>query len=274
MSREIASAAIPVARAATRGAKGVPALMRGFEILDTVASSDQPKTVSTLAQQLALPKSTVHGLCTTLVALGLLIRREDNSFRLGPHVMRWANAFLSRTDLTAEFASLWDDLHVFTNETITLSVLDGREVVYVGCRNSASPLGITFRIGMRLPAVFTATGKAILSAMSEAEVRCLLAGPWPESPTSRSVTGIGALFRELRQTRKRGFSIDDGQTREGMYCFGSVVRDSSNLAIAGVAVSLLASAADRRTVELAGKSIQTIAAQLSRRLGADVAKHV
>lgn len=250
--------------------KGVPALMRGSKILDAVMASEQPLTVSDLARRLDLPKSTVHGLCATLVDLGLLTRRNGNSFRIGPHVMRWASAFLGQTDLTAEFAALWDNLDVLTDETITLSVLDGDEVVYIACRNSASPLGITFRIGMRLPAAFTATGKALLSTMPDDNVRAIMSRQWPSPLTPRSVTNIESLLRELEETRRRGFSIDNGQTREGMYCFGTTVQDSTNTAVAGVAVSLLATRVDIATTKLAASSIQKIARQLSARLGADV----
>ena len=263
VSRRTAPPPLPDSR------KGVPALVRGTRVLDAVMESDRPLTVSDLARQLALPKSTVHGICATLLDLGLLARRNATSFLIGPRVMRWASAFLAQTDLTAEFAQLWDSLTELADETITLSVLDGPEVVYLACRNSSSPLGITFRIGMRLPAPFTATGKAILSTMPEAQVRKLLAGRWPAPLTPRSVPGIEALLAELAECRRRGFSIDDGQTREGMYCFGTAVRDSSNLAVAGVAVSLLAARVDAITMALAAECVQSIAGRLSARLGAD-----
>jgi len=251
--------------------KPVPALVRGSRVLDAVMESDQPLTASSLARQLDLPKSTVHGLCSTLVWLGLLARRPKNSFAIGPHVMRWANAFLAQTDLTAEFSALWDTNSVFTNETITLSVLEGRDVVYIACRNSAAPLGVTFRIGMRLPCAFTATGKAILSTMSEQQVGRIFQDYWPAPLTRFSVGNVEELYSELAECRRRGFSIDNGQTHEGMYCFGAVVRDSSNLVVAGVAVSLLAAEVDEPTIELAGQSVRAIADELSLRLGADVA---
>lgn len=274
MKHSLAIPKRPANVVAADGEKGVPALVRGSRVLDAVMASEQPLTVSDLARQLELPKSTVHGLCVTLVNLGLLTRRNGNSFCIGPHVMRWASAFLARTDLTAEFSALWDNLRVLTNETITLSVLDGPEVVYIGCRNSASPLGITFRIGMRLPAAFTATGKAILSTMTESQVRAIMGESWPEPLTPRSVTSIDKLLRELDDCRIRGFSIDDGQTREGMYCFGTPVRDSTNQAVAGVAVSLLVAKVDEATIKLAAHCIKAIAYQLSIRLGADVVQQV
>lgn len=250
--------------------KDVPALTRGCKILDAVAAANRPLTASVLARELNLPRSTVHGLCATLVNLGLLLRESDNGFRIGPHIMRWTRAFLAQTDLTAEFAALLETLRVLTNETITLSILDGNEVVYIGCRNSPAPLGITFRIGMRLPAAFTATGKAILSTMSDDQVRRIMAGHWPKALTARSVRDIDALLQELDETRRRGFSIDDGQTREDMYCFGTAVLDSGNRVVAGVAVSLLATHVDASSTHLAAQNIRTIARELSIRLGADV----
>ena len=232
--------------------------------------SKQPLTVSDLARQLKLPKSSVHGVCATLTWLGLLARRPGNTFAIGPHVMRWANAFLAQTDLTAEFSALWDTQSVLTDETITLSVMEGQEVVYIACRNSPAPLGVTFRIGMRLPAAFTATGKAILSTMPDHQVKKLFQGSWPEPMTKYGVRNIEDLLVELVECRCRGYSIDNGQIHEGMYCFGAPVRDSSNLVVSGVAVSLLAARVDEATTELAGKCVRAIADELSVRLGANL----
>jgi len=252
--------------------RSVPALVRGGRVLDAVMASQQPMTVTELARSLKLAKSTVHGLCTTLVDLNLLARYNGTCFCIGPHVMRWASAFIGQTDLTSEFSTLWDNLRILTNETITLSVLDGPEVIYIACRNSASPLGITFRIGMRLPAAFTATGKSILSTMTDQQVREIMSGPWPKLQTPHSVSGIDALLHELKDCRKRGYSIDDEQTLEGMYCFGTPVRDSTDRAVAGIAVSLLATRVNASTNKLAVKGIKTMARQLSFRLGADLAR--
>jgi DNA-binding IclR family transcriptional regulator len=257
------------AHTVTRESKGVPALIRGVKLIDAVVASERPLTISDIARQLDIPKSTVHGLCCTLVELGLLTRNNANCYLVGPHVMRWANAFVGQSNLTAEFYDLLHNLKSFAEETFTLSVLDGREVVYLACRNSASSLGIMFRIGMRLPAPFTATGKAILSTLPDDEIRILLEDRWPNPLTRNSVRDIDGLMRELKTCRQRGFSIDDGQTREGMYCFGTAVRDSSNVVVAGIAISLIAERVNEPTTTRAAECVTTIAHQLSLRLGAN-----
>ena len=250
-------------------AGNVPALVRAHAILDLVTKAETP-TVSELARQLDLPKSTVHGLCATMVNLGILVRRADNSFRIGPHIMRWSNAFVATADLVTEFTAIFDEIDVLTQETITLSVLEGAEVMYIACRNSTLPMGITFRIGMRLPAPFTATGKAILSTMPSKNVRAFMANRWPQPLTSNSVQDIDALLAELEETRNRGFSIDNGQVRDGMTCLGVPVRNSVNKVVAGVAVSFLSVDADQPSFNAIARNILKVADLLSVRLGADV----
>jgi DNA-binding IclR family transcriptional regulator len=191
---------------------------------------------------------------------------------LGPHLMSWANAFVSRSEITQEFFAAWDEVSVLPQETITLSVLDGSSVVYIACRNGDRPLGVTFRTGMRLPAPFTATGKAMLSTLSDEEIRQVLDEPWPEPLTSAGTPGLDTLLEQIGEIRRRGYSIDCGEVRDGMHCFGAPVFDSSGKsAVAGVAVSLLSLETDPATQEKAGRAIRTLANRLSERLGASPA---
>lgn len=251
--------------------KLVPALERGTRILDYVARARNFPTLSDIARELGIAKSSAHTLCSTLMQLELLIRRSDQTFQLGPHVMRWANTFTQQSDVAAEFATLWDQETELPGETITLTVLEGTEVVYIAARNSAvSHSLIEFRAGMRLPAAFTATGKAFLSYMSDFEVRRLFADGLPEPRTSHSVRSIEGLLDELRQIRENGFSCDDQQVAEGIVCYGASVLDSRNRPIAGVAVSLLADKVSKDEKSQIISNVQRIAARLSHRMGADL----
>lgn len=248
--------------------ESVPALRRAVRLLDHVSTQATPPTAADLARALDLPKSTAHGLIACMVELGLLARSQEGTFRLGPHLMSWASGFLGQFDLVGEFQRVFSQAPALDGFTITLTVLEGAEVVYLACRNSSAPLGFTFRIGMRLPAPFTATGKAMLSARGDEEVRALLAGQWPAPLTGRSSKTLPALLGELAETRARGFSIDDGQIREGMVCLGAAVQDYSGQTVAGLALSLLEHEATPARVAELGTGLRRIAAELSSRLGA------
>lgn len=251
--------------------KLVPAVERATRILDLVARNRASPTLSDISRELRIAKSTVHTLCRTLVELNLLIRRDDQSYQLGPHLMRWSNAFTHRSDVATEFASIWDKETEMPGATITLSVLEGSEVVYIAARNSdvSHPL-MDFRAGMRLPAAFTATGKAFLSHMSDFEVKRLYSEGLPEPRTANSVQSVDKLLSELRETRKNRYSVDNQQVAEGLICFGASVLDSRNTPIAGVAVSLLVDDVTDSDRERIIANVRRIASKLSERMGADL----
>tara|TARA_R110002126_G_C10490973_1_gene504682 strand:- start:79075 stop:79866 length:792 start_codon:yes stop_codon:yes gene_type:complete len=251
--------------------KLVPALERGTRILDLIARSRSYPSLSQIAREVGIPKSSAHTLCNTLIQLELLIRRPDQTFQLGPHVMRWSNAFTQQSDVAAEFAAMWDQETEFPGATITLSVLDGAEVVYIAARNSAvSHSLIDFKAGMRLPAAFTATGKAFLSHMSDFEVRRIFADGLPEQRTPHSVTSLEDLISDLQSIRKNGYSLDDQQVAEGIVCYGASVLDSRNKPMAGIAVSVQAEQVSEAEKKRIISNVQRMAARLSVRMGADM----
>lgn len=247
-----------------------PAVVRASDVLDLVSDNSKPMSLADMTKALNIPKSSLHGICSTLIELNLLSKLDSGYMVLGPHIMQWANAFLSRIDISQEFFASWDDMQVFPEETITLSVMDNKEVTYIAYRNGTRPLGYTFKTGTRLPAVFAATGLAMLSTMTDQKVKSIYKEPddWPELITSKGIQNIDDLIEELHITRKRYYSFDRECVREGMYCFGAPVFDSnSHEAIAGVAVSILAEETTPDLEQEAGRAISSLAKRLTERLG-------
>ena len=246
----------------------VPSLSRAIQIMNLVSAPDQRLTVSEIARHLSLPKSSVHGLCSTLLSYELLQKRDDQSFKLGPHVMRWSNAFTRTIDVTDEFLTLLDSESDIPGSTITLSVLNGREVVYVAARNTdRHPNLFKFRIGDSLPAAFTATGKAFLMGMLDSEVRGMYADGFPPPMTPHSVTDVEALITELQCFRRAGYSIDKEQVMDGMLCYGKTVLNGQNQSVAGVAISIPAETMTPQEEARIVSTLERFADVISRRMG-------
>ncbi|MGO2242978.1 MAG: IclR family transcriptional regulator [Halomonas sp.] len=250
------------------GTTKVPALRRAVAIMDFVSASPRKPKASEIGHSLSLPKSTLHGLLLTMVEAGLLTKGFDGTFSTGPHPMRWANGFLAQNDLVDIFKSYFADAHSLGQYTMTMTVLDGSDVVYIACSNAHLPLGTTFRIGMRLPAAFTATGKALLAALDTSALHELFSNQFPGPLTSRSVRNLTKLRSELDETRQRGFSIDDGQIREGMICLGTSLHNHTGDTVAGMAISLTRSEATTEAIKDLGHNLVVAGNDISRRLGA------
>ena len=154
-------------------------------------------------------------------------------------------------------------------ESIVLSVLDGADIVYVGCRNGTRPFGFSFRIGMRLPANCTASGKAMLSSRPPEYIIDLAVSRAFYSLTRSSVTRPAPLLEQLREAVALGYAVDDEETRLGMVCIGAPIFDAgSHEAVAAVAVSLPKSTVTAKRKTLAIQTVKHMAAHLSQRLGA------
>jgi DNA-binding IclR family transcriptional regulator len=248
----------------------VPAVTRALTLLDRLAQQREPMSLAQLTHELALPKSSVHGLCNTLMSFGYLRRQPDGAFLIGPRVMSLAEAFVSGTDVAQEFNALWADAGSAPEETVVLSVLSGGDALYVAVRNSARPLGLAFNVGMRLPAYLSGSGRAMLAFREPDEVRKLFAAGLHMHLTRKGPREIEALLKELALNRKRGYSIDDEAVREGVYSFGAPVFDASGRAVAGVAVCINKALLGADRGDRHRDAVLAVARTLSQRLGGEV----
>jgi DNA-binding IclR family transcriptional regulator len=248
----------------------VPAVTRALALLDRLAQRREPMSLAQLTHELALPKSSVHGLCNTLMSFGYLRRQPDGAFLIGPRVMSLAEAFVSGTDVAQEFSALWADAGTAPEETVVLSVLDGGDALYMAVRNSARPLGLAFNVGMRLPAYLSGSGKAMLAHLPPDAVRKRFAAGLTTHLTRKGPREIESLLKELALTRKRGYSVDDETVREGVFSFGAPVFDASGVAIAGVAVCINKALLGADRGERHRDAVLKVARTLSARLGGKV----
>lgn len=249
-----------------------PAVTRAIQLLDVLASSRQPMKQAELTTLLNIPKSSVHGLCSSLIAGGLIERRDGVVYVIGPKVIDLANARLGQNDLSQEFLRIWSEHPEFSDEAAVISELDGTDVVYLACRNSRQALGVTFRVGMKLPAAFAGTGKAILGALSDKEIDRLYSHKRSLTPlTSRGVKSLTALRNQLAEVRKNGYAIDNGEIRDEMVSISAPILAKSTtlqlVPVAGVAVVFFRSQLTDRRKNQAIAAIVEVAETLSLKAG-------
>lgn len=258
---------VPDRRAPT-GPRPVPAVDRAISIMDALAQSRRPMALAELARTLALPKSSAHGLLATLVGRDLARRDAEGNFQLGPRALQWASAYSLQSDVTGAFLAETGEAGALSDETVMLAVLDGKDVLYLACRQGSRPLAVNFRVGGRLPATCTATGKALLATLPALRLQPFLDTPFARL-TRHSIVDAANLQKRLNEVRRQGYAVDDEETAEGMLCLGVPVFCAGQPeAVAAVAVSLIKaghSGAHRKRILAA---ILALGRRLSERLGA------
>lgn len=258
-----------------RGSQVVPSVVRAVRILNALAAGPANASLASLSRRLQLPRSSTLALCNTLVETGLLVRNPDGTYRMGPHVLELSRSLLGQTDLHSEFERVASGMNVLPEQTVVCAVLRECDVVYIGRRNGTYPLGISYEIGMRLPAHCTASGLAMLSGQSDVEVEKRYAEEGGShglvTLTAKSISSLPELLDRLEEVRQRGYAVDNEETAIGMLCIGAAVRDDSGASVGAVAVSMAKAAIQEREIPGVAADLQRLAVEISKGLGAPVA---
>lgn len=248
------------------GSTSVPALDKTFQILDLITASSQSLTGAQIAKSLALPRSSTHNLLQSLLDKHVIYKDCENRFYLGSYLLYWAGRYEQQQGVIQLFYELIMQYPLLLQHTVTLSKMDLGEVVFLACHEAPAPLGFTFRAGVRVPAVFSATGKAMLSTLPMSSIKSLYEEEFPKPLTAHGVNNFEDLSFELTAIHTSRISLDDGQLREGMYCLGTYIRNASGIAIAGMAVSFLQAEYESKRIEVSRDLIE-LAKQVELRLG-------
>jgi len=244
----------------------VPALDKTFQILDLITDSPQPLTAAHIAKKLGLARSSTHNILQSMLTKHVIYKDTDSRFHLGSYLLYWAGKYEQQQGVIQLFKDLIVQYPTLMQHTVTLSKLDLGEVVFLACHESPAPLGFTFRAGVRVPAVFSATGKAMLSTLSMQTVKSLYEDVFPEPMTPNGVDNFDTLSHELTAIHSSRVSLDDGQLRDGMYCLGTYIRNASGNAVAGMAVSFLQAEYESKRDEVSAVLIE-LAKKMEQRLG-------
>ena len=153
------------------------------------------------------------------------------------------------SEIHAVAASVLETLRQQTKESVQIAVLDGREVVYVDRLETPYGLRTFGRIGHRMPAHCTSTGKVLLAFQPDDVLRTLLDGWQLPRLTQHTTTDQGAFVAELRRVRERGFAENVSESEVGVASIAAPIRDARNQVVA--ALSLVAP-----IVRLDGKSMR------------------
>jgi DNA-binding IclR family transcriptional regulator len=248
-----------------------PAVTRAGAILDLLAeNAGEAPGPSELARRLGLPKSSIANICNALADIGL-VRRIGTGFALGRKLAELGGAYLASIDLVSEFYEACRLLTTGSEETIQLAILDDLEMTYLARHDGRQPVRLTSQIGRRLPATVTATGKAALASLDEADLARRLAGI-VELPTltANSLATVDALLADLAVVRRRGYAMDDEETVEGVVCYGVMIpgRRPAEGPYAASITLLKARATDER-IPLLLADLHSLAGRLSDPLRAD-----
>ncbi|MCZ4314398.1 IclR family transcriptional regulator [Comamonadaceae bacterium G21597-S1] len=211
-------------------------LLKGLEIVELLAHSDRPLTLTEMATTLNLAKSNVHRLLQALTERHYVIRQEDgNAYAASIKLWELGSAVLSKLDLKLHGQDVMEELLQRTGETVHLSVLDGDDVVYVHKIESPNPVRAYTQIGGRARAHCVATGKAMLAYRTPSALEHLAQSL--VSRTALTITDPARFLHEMARIRAQGYGVNRGEWNINVAGIAAPIVDARGNTIAAVGLS-------------------------------------
>lgn len=249
-----------------RPAAAVQSVDRALLVLEILARAGQAG-VTEIAAELDVHKSTASRLVAALESRGFVEQISGRGkYRLGFAIARLARASSAHLDLSRLSQDICDDLTDALGETTNVAILDENRIVNVV--ESIGPGEITLRtwVGQNCPAHATSSGKVLLAALDDAEVRTRLTDTLPTF-TPTTVEKLDDLLAELADVRERGWATVTEELEVGLNAVAAPVRDATDQVIAALSVSGPSyRVGEDSFVEVAKRTVAAAEA-ISRRLG-------
>lgn len=211
----------------------VQAVERAAAVLTVVASASRPMGLADIAAAVELPKTTVHGLLTTLKSVGWIEQdRPTGSYRVARTMAGLAHV-IDVADLRSAATSWMDMLAAQTGLEVHLTRWDGDAAVVVQhvYRPDNSPQQL--RVGEQLPLHATASGKVLLAHGPEGAADL---DRRPERFTRHTLVDPDEIGPELDQVRNDGYAVEVGEYYPDVSSVAVPVRDAFGDPVAALAV--------------------------------------
>ncbi|MBK0422223.1 IclR family transcriptional regulator [Leucobacter sp. CSA2] len=174
-----------------------------------------------LAARTGLALPTAHRLLRTMLELGYVRQLPNRSYALGAGLIGLGDR--AKPPLAELARPALARLEAVAGETANLAVLDGDLVAYVAQVPSRHRMRMFTEVGRRVLPHASGVGKAMLATLPEPRVREIVARTGLPEYTPTTLVDPEDFLADLREARRRGFAIDDGEQEVGVRCIAVAI---------------------------------------------------
>lgn len=198
-------------------------LDRAFEILDFFRVQRKPMRPNEIAAHIGAPRSSVYELVNLLLKHGALeYRGDDGQVFLGRKLYFLYSAYAEQFDPMRECESSLLRITEATRETSQLCMLDGNKYTVALMKEGIRPFRISSNVGEALPIPWTASGRLLVSHMSDQEIRDFIPPEDFKLPNGAWLKP-GIFIQQVREASAAGYFTFDSIVDSFTHCFAAPV---------------------------------------------------
>ena len=213
--------------------QGIQVISRAVKVLRALEGKPDGLSLSAIANEVDLPRSTVQRIVGALATEGFLISASPTSrVRLGPSLVSLGSA--AKVDIDRVILPYMKRLSKEIEETVDLSVQDGNAMIFIDqVIADSQKLRAVSGVGDAFPIHSCANGKAILASKPDNEVAAILANASFTKLTPYTLSEASSLQLAIEKIRKKGVAFDREEHCEGVCAIGIAIEDpyGRNIAI-------------------------------------------
>lgn len=221
----------------THGPDYIQSLDRGLAVIRAFDSEHPRMALSDVARVTGMTRAAARRFLLTLERLGY-VQLDGRLFSLRPRVLELGFSFLASLSLPEVARPHMEAFSTSVNESVSLSVLDDTDVVYITRVAARRIMSVNIAVGTRLPAYATSMGRVLLASLPADELEERLHRIELRPLTPRTVRSAAALRRALDAARVQGWAIVDQELEESLRSAAVPIRDRAGAAVAAVNVSM------------------------------------
>ncbi len=232
----------------------IEGMAKGMAVLESFDTERQRLNATLAAQRAGLTRAAARRHLLTLAHLGYL-ETDGSYFWLAPKVLRFSGSYLGSARLPRLSQPTLNRLAAQTQESFSVVVRDGDEVVIVARSGNdraeatgalaggvgaegrrARILAYGLHLGARLPAFATSTGRVLLASLNRTEFAAWMKGREFHRLTTHTLTEPKALRAAVAQARADDFCVASEEHEIGVHALAVPLRNLQGRTMAALNV--------------------------------------
>jgi DNA-binding IclR family transcriptional regulator len=214
----------------------VPALEKGLDVLELLASSPAGLTLTTISEELSRSTGEIYRILQYLEARDYIVRaRESDTYSLSMRLFHLSHEHPPLRSLIATAVPVLEELASSAGQSCHLAVLSRTNITIVAQIDSPLPIRYSVRLGAQFPATETSSGILLCAFLTDTARRPLLA----QLAQVMDEPAMAAFQTKIAEVAKAGYEERSSLRIPGIVNFSFPVRDRHGHVAAALTIPFL-----------------------------------
>ncbi len=216
----------------------IQAVSHALDLLEQFHDDVDELGVTELSKRLKLHKNNVFRLLATLESRGYIEQNKaTENYRLGLKALELGQTFIKQMGLLRQAKPILEQMVEESNETSYVAIYKENHIVYLDVVETNLTVRVVSRVGSRLPAYCTASGKVHMACMTDEELDELMTKMDFVQHTPTTISSPETMRAELVKVREQGYAMDDEEMDIGVRCIAAPIRDYTRRIVGAISIS-------------------------------------